>query len=96
MRIPIDLDVDPTKLLPGESSSFRKLARLTPSFLPFSTHNTRIYVDDLSYWHYPGSLTTPPLNESVLWHLLRTPISISKNQVCSAMSNTMFPGYIMS
>ena len=37
--------------------------------------------DDLSYWHYSGSLTTPPLSESVLWHVLKEPIKISKKQV---------------
>ena len=36
---------------------------------------------NLSYWHYPGSLTTPPCSESVLWHVLKEPIKISKKQV---------------
>ena len=44
------------------------------------------FSEDLSYWHYPGSLTTPPLDESVLWHVLRTPITISKRQVCCKLS----------
>uniref|UniRef100_A0A4X1UP14 Carbonic anhydrase n=1 Tax=Sus scrofa TaxID=9823 RepID=A0A4X1UP14_PIG len=33
------------------------------------------------YWTYPGSLTTPPLSESVTWIVLREPISISEKQV---------------
>ena len=33
------------------------------------------------YWTYPGSLTTPPLSESVTWIVLREPISISERQV---------------
>lgn len=33
------------------------------------------------YWTYPGSLTTPPLSESVTWIVLREPISISEKQM---------------
>ncbi|XP_021112595.1 carbonic anhydrase 7 isoform X3 [Heterocephalus glaber] len=33
------------------------------------------------YWTYPGSLTTPPLNESVTWIVLCEPISISERQM---------------
>lgn len=33
------------------------------------------------YWTYPGSLTTPPLSESVTWIVLRQPISISERQM---------------
>uniref|UniRef100_A0AC11E0R5 Carbonic anhydrase 7 n=1 Tax=Ovis aries TaxID=9940 RepID=A0AC11E0R5_SHEEP len=33
------------------------------------------------YWTYPGSLTTPPLSESVTWIVLREPIRISERQV---------------
>ena len=33
------------------------------------------------YWTYPGSLTTPPYNESVTWVIFREPIEISKEQV---------------
>ena len=35
----------------------------------------------LDYWTYPGSLTTPPLLESVTWIVLREPISGSSGQV---------------
>ncbi|XP_051057778.1 carbonic anhydrase 7 [Phodopus roborovskii] len=35
----------------------------------------------LHYWTYPGSLTTPPLSESVTWIVLREPIRISEKQV---------------
>ena len=44
----------------------------------------------MTYWHYPGSLTTPPLDESVMWHVLRTPIKISKQQVSSEGLSTGF------
>ena len=35
----------------------------------------------LDYWTYPGSLTTPPLLESVTWVVLKEPISVSSQQV---------------
>lgn len=34
-----------------------------------------------SYWTYPGSLTTPPLFQSVRWIVLRDPIEFSKEQI---------------
>ena len=34
-----------------------------------------------SYWTYLGSLTTPPLYESVTWILFKQPIEISSVQV---------------
>ncbi|KAG9329577.1 hypothetical protein JZ751_003619 [Albula glossodonta] len=34
----------------------------------------------LDYWTYDGSLTTPPLLESVTWIVLRDPISVSPAQ----------------
>ncbi|NWI63780.1 CAH2 anhydrase, partial [Todus mexicanus] len=33
------------------------------------------------YWTYPGSLTTPPLHECVVWHVLKEPITVSPEQV---------------
>jgi len=34
-----------------------------------------------SYWTYPGSLTTPPLFESVTWILFKQPIEVSQAQL---------------
>ncbi|NWT50118.1 CAH2 anhydrase, partial [Erythrocercus mccallii] len=34
------------------------------------------------YWTYPGSLTTPPLLECVVWHVLKEPITVSSEQMC--------------
>ena len=34
-----------------------------------------------TYYHYLGSLTTPPLTENVEWYLLKTPITLSKKQI---------------
>ncbi|MCA2961017.1 MAG: carbonic anhydrase family protein [Silvanigrellales bacterium] len=33
------------------------------------------------YDFYPGSLTTPPCSEGVSWHVLKTPLEISKQQL---------------
>lgn len=36
---------------------------------------------NLNFWTYPGSLTTPPLFESVTWIVLTQPIQVSEKQV---------------
>ncbi|XP_051918526.1 LOW QUALITY PROTEIN: carbonic anhydrase 7 [Hippocampus zosterae] len=35
----------------------------------------------LQYWTYLGSLTTPPLHESVIWIVLKEPITVSERQL---------------
>ncbi len=35
---------------------------------------------DLSYYHFNGSLTTPPCTQGVYWFVLKTPASVSKEQ----------------
>ncbi|EUJ29534.1 carbonic anhydrase [Listeria cornellensis] len=34
-----------------------------------------------SYYHYLGSLTTPPLSENVEWYVMSTPVEVSKEQI---------------
>jgi len=36
---------------------------------------------DADYWTYLGSLTTPPLLESVIWVVFQEPIVVSEDQV---------------
>ncbi|XP_019675736.1 carbonic anhydrase 5A, mitochondrial isoform X3 [Felis catus] len=35
------------------------------------------------YWTYPGSLTTPPLTESVTWIILKEPVQVARNQLAA-------------
>ncbi|XP_071058501.1 carbonic anhydrase-like isoform X4 [Pseudochaenichthys georgianus] len=37
--------------------------------------------DSMDFWTYAGSLTTPPLLESVSWIVLKEPISVSRTQM---------------
>jgi carbonic anhydrase len=37
--------------------------------------------DTAHYYHYVGSLTTPPCSENVQWYLLKTPSTASKDQI---------------
>lgn len=57
--------------------TFQIEAEIDPSkFLP----------DDRSYFTYSGSLTTPPLYESVTWMVFRSPIEMSQEQLDSMRS----------
>ncbi|KAJ8339907.1 hypothetical protein SKAU_G00345400 [Synaphobranchus kaupii] len=42
---------------------------------------TCLLPNSLNYWTYPGSLTTPPLHESVTWIVLKQPIKVSEKQM---------------
>lgn len=41
----------------------------------------------LSYYHYLGSLTTPPLTENVEWYVLPTPVTMSAEQIEAFLSH---------
>uniref|UniRef100_K7FYC4 Carbonic anhydrase n=1 Tax=Pelodiscus sinensis TaxID=13735 RepID=K7FYC4_PELSI len=48
----------------------------------FSSFNPKCLLPwSLNYWTYPGSLTTPPLHESVTWIVLKEPVKVSKKQL---------------
>ncbi|KAM4722320.1 carbonic anhydrase 7 [Rhinophrynus dorsalis] len=44
----------------------------------------------LEYWTYPGSLTTPPLNETVTWIVLKEPVMVSEKQVEKFRKTVLF------
>ena len=39
--------------------------------------------DTKTFWTYEGSLTTPPLLESVIWTVFKEPVQISKEQLAA-------------
>ncbi|KAK2085645.1 Carbonic anhydrase 5A, mitochondrial [Saguinus oedipus] len=41
------------------------------------------------YWTYPGSLTTPPLTESVTWIIQKEPVEVAPGQL-SAFRTLLF------
>ena len=41
----------------------------------------------LAYYHYLGSLTTPPLTENVEWYVLPTPVTMSRAQIDAFVSH---------
>lgn len=42
---------------------------------------TELFPKEKSYYHYLGSLTTPPLTEGVEWYLLSIPVEVGHEQV---------------
>jgi len=44
-------------------------------------HFEALFPTDRTYYHYMGSLTTPPCSENVAWHVFRKPITMSKSQI---------------
>ncbi len=55
----------------ANAKSQLKLAYIASSLLP----------DDKEYYRFNGSLTTPPCTEGVRWMVLKTPVTVSKDQV---------------
>lgn len=40
-----------------------------------------LFPKEKSYYHYLGSLTTPPLTEGVEWYLFNTPVEVAREQI---------------
>ena len=57
-------------------------ATLTPEF------SSNLLPSDRDYYRFNGSLTTPPCTEGVRWLVLKTPVSVSREQV-AAFSKVM-------
>lgn len=48
-------------------------------------------VDSRNYYHYSGSLTTPPYTEGIEWYVFKTPIKILKADLDKYIAK--FPRY---
>ena len=46
----------------------------------------KLIPDDRQYFTYPGSLTTPPLYESVSWIVFKKEVKLSQRQVHKEVS----------
>ena len=61
--------------MPAKANTTHKLSGI-------SIHGKDLLPGDASeYFHYKGSLTTPPCTESVSWYVLKTPIQVSAEQI---------------
>ena len=40
-----------------------------------------LFPEDKSYYVYNGSFTTPPCTEGVFWVIMKSPVSVSKQQI---------------
>ena len=53
-------------------------------------NTSQLFPTDFSYYHYLGSLTTPPLSENVEWYVMEHPVEVSKEQLKTF--NTYYDG----
>ncbi|XP_048866610.1 carbonic anhydrase-like [Brienomyrus brachyistius] len=61
--------------------------RLKNNQTAFSNFDPKILLPgSLDFWTYEGSLTTPPLYESVTWIVLKEPITVSSSQIANFRS----------
>ncbi len=67
---------------PGLSSVWDKLPEQAGDKVSPSTmvDASQLLPQDRSYYHFKGSLTTPPCSENVQWHVLKTPANIGSTQ----------------
>ncbi|WP_306418372.1 carbonic anhydrase [Carnobacterium maltaromaticum] len=53
-------------------------------------NTSQLFPTNFSYYHYLGSLTTPPLSENVEWYVMEHPVEVSKEQLKTF--NTYYDG----
>jgi carbonic anhydrase len=53
-----------------------QIAEITSSINPKD-----LFPEDVTYWTYHGSLTTPPCSECVTWIMFKNPIEVSERQL---------------
>jgi carbonic anhydrase len=46
-----------------------------------NVHAARLLPTERSFFHYMGSLTTPPCTEGIQWYVMRTPIELPAEQI---------------
>lgn len=57
------------------------LSHKTPAALEHEIDIAGLLPRQRGYYHYLGSLTTPPLTENVEWYVLPAPVTMSKQQI---------------
>ena len=67
------------EFMPSEAGAVKKIEGVT-------VNAGDLLPDSLAYYHYRGSLTTPPCSEAVRWFVLETPQTVSKAQVKKFLS----------
>lgn len=74
----------------AHSSLFQQIVDNVPSqqgiekMVEGASFNPRLLLPQITtYYHYYGSLTTPPCTEGVNWNVLNTPMTLSKEQIKS-------------
>lgn len=64
-----------------ENSAFTNFMDHLDDGQAFAFNLLDLIPDDLAYYHYLGSLTTPPLSENVEWYILPKTLTLSQAQL---------------
>ena len=64
-----------------ESGNYTTKVPATMNLNQFVNHINPGYKQAFNYWHYEGSLTTPPCSEAVMWLIAEHPLRVTDDQV---------------